>query len=198
TRPRSRPRPSAVWPEPMAPRPMRSSRAANWAAFLAPIWANAKWRSWSRKSGRDRPSIFSGGAPSWGCAFPRPRSGRWRTIWTLNSREHEMADFVLAVDQGTTSSRAMIFDGAYGVKGAAQQEFPQIFPRSGWVEHDPEAIWQSVIATMRGALAQAKLPASEIAAIGITNQRETALIWDKKTGRAIHSAIVWQDRRTAD
>jgi glycerol kinase len=109
-----------------------------------------------------------------------------------------MADFILAVDQGTTSSRAMIFDGAYRVRGVAQQEFPQIFPRSGWVEHDPEAIWHSVLATTRGALAEAKLMPSEIAAIGITNQRETTLIWDRKTGRAIHNAIVWQDRRTAD
>ncbi|HWF63967.1 MAG TPA: glycerol kinase GlpK [Rhizomicrobium sp.] len=109
-----------------------------------------------------------------------------------------MADFVLAVDQGTTSSRAMVFDGAYRVKGVAQQEFPQIFPRSGWVEHDPEEIWRTVVATMRGALADAKLSASDIAAIGITNQRETTLIWDRKTGRAIHNAIVWQDRRTAD
>jgi glycerol kinase len=109
-----------------------------------------------------------------------------------------MADFVLAVDQGTTSSRAMIFDGAYRVRGVAQQEFPQIFPRSGWVEHDAEDIWRTVLATMRGALADAKLSATDIAAIGITNQRETTLIWDKKTGRAIHNAIVWQDRRTAD
>ena len=109
-----------------------------------------------------------------------------------------MADFVLAVDQGTTSSRAMIFDGAYRVQGVAQQEFPQIFPRSGWVEHDPEEIWKTVLATMRGALAAAKLSAPDIAAIGITNQRETTLIWDRKTGRAIHNAIVWQDRRTAD
>jgi glycerol kinase len=109
-----------------------------------------------------------------------------------------MADFVLAVDQGTTSSRAMVFDGVYRVKGVAQQEFPQLFPRSGWVEHDPEEIWRTVIATMRGALADAKLSASDMAAIGITNQRETTLIWDKKTGRAIHNAIVWQDRRTAD
>ncbi|HEX4371456.1 MAG TPA: glycerol kinase GlpK [Rhizomicrobium sp.] len=109
-----------------------------------------------------------------------------------------MANFVLAVDQGTTSSRTIIFDGAYRVQGVSQQEFPQIFPRSGWVEHDPEDIWRTVLATMRGALADAKLSASDIAAIGITNQRETTLIWDKKTGRAIHNAIVWQDRRTAD
>ena len=109
-----------------------------------------------------------------------------------------MADFVLAVDQGTTSSRAMLFDGTYRVRGVAQQEFPQIFPRSAWVEHDPEDIWRTVLATMRGASADAKLSASDIAAVGITNQRETTLIWDRKTGRAIHNAIVWQDRRTAD
>ena len=109
-----------------------------------------------------------------------------------------MADFVLAVDQGTTSSRTMLFDGTYRVRGVSQQEFPQIFPRSGWVEHDPEDIWRTVLTTMRHALADAKLSASDIAAIGITNQRETTLIWDKKTGQAIHNAIVWQDRRTAD
>ncbi len=109
-----------------------------------------------------------------------------------------MAEFILAVDQGTTSSRAIVFDGRYRVRGVAQQEFPQHFPRSGWVEHDPEDIWRTVLATMRGALADAKLSATDIAAIGITNQRETALIWDRGTGRAIHNAIVWQDRRTSD
>ncbi|MGZ5929844.1 MAG: glycerol kinase GlpK [Rhizomicrobium sp.] len=109
-----------------------------------------------------------------------------------------MADFILAIDQGTTSSRAIVFDGSYRVCGVTQQEFPQHFPRSGWVEHDPEDLWRTTLATMRGALAAAKLSASDIAAIGITNQRETTLIWDRKTGRPIHNAIVWQDRRTAD
>jgi glycerol kinase len=109
-----------------------------------------------------------------------------------------MADFILAIDQGTTSSRAMVFDTAYRVRGVARQEFPQHFPRSGWVEHDPEDIWRSVLATLQGALADAKLAATGIAAIGITNQRETTLIWDRKTGRPLHNAIVWQDRRTAD
>ena len=109
-----------------------------------------------------------------------------------------MADFILAIDQGTTSSRAIVFDGSYRVCGVTQQEFPQHFPRSGWVEHDPEDLWRTTLATMRGALAGAKLSASDIAAIGITNQRETTLIWDRKTGRPIHNAIVWQDRRTAD
>ena len=109
-----------------------------------------------------------------------------------------MSEFILAIDQGTTSTRAILFDGGYRVRGLAQQEFPQNFPRSGWVEHDPEDIWRTVLATMRGALADAKLQAADIAAIGITNQRETTLIWDRKTGQAIHNAIVWQDRRTAD
>jgi glycerol kinase len=109
-----------------------------------------------------------------------------------------MSEFILAIDQGTTSSRAIVFDSDYRIRGVAQQEFPQHFPRSGWVEHDPEDLWRTVVATMKGAIENARLTAPEIAAIGITNQRETTLIWDRKTGRAIHNAIVWQDRRTAD
>ena len=109
-----------------------------------------------------------------------------------------MAEFILAVDQGTTSSRAIVFDSGYRVRGLARQEFPQIFPRSGWVEHDPEDLWRTVLETMKAALADAHLSASDIAAIGITNQRETTVIWDRDTGRPIYNAIVWQDRRTAD
>ncbi len=109
-----------------------------------------------------------------------------------------MAGYVLAIDQGTTSSRAIVFDAAFRVAGVGQAEFPQIFPRSGWVEHDPEDIWRSVVATVRAALASASLSAADVAAIGITNQRETTLIWDRATGEAIHNAIVWQDRRTAE
>ncbi len=105
---------------------------------------------------------------------------------------------ILAIDQGTTSSRAIVFDAGLRVKAVAQQEFPQIFPRSGWVEHDPAAIWTSVQATIRGAMAEAGLTAKDIAAIGITNQRETTLLWDRATGEPLHNAIVWQDRRTAD
>ena len=108
-----------------------------------------------------------------------------------------MADFVLAVDQGTTSSRAIVFDGAYRIRGFAQREVPQHFPKPGWVEHDPEDLWHTVVETMRAALADASLAASDIAAIGITNQRETAVVWDRDSGRPIHNAIVWQDRRTA-
>ena len=106
--------------------------------------------------------------------------------------------FVLAIDQGTTSSRAMVFRADLSVAGVAQQEFPQHFPSSGWVEHDPEDIWNSTVATCRDALKSAGLAAKDIAAVGITNQRETTVVWDRSTGKAIHRAIVWQDRRTAD
>ena len=106
--------------------------------------------------------------------------------------------YILAIDQGTTSSRAMLFRADCTVAAVAQQEFPQRFPRSGWVEHDPEDIWRTALDTARQALKKAGASAKDVAAIGITNQRETALIWDRKTGKPIHNAIVWQDRRTAD
>ncbi len=104
---------------------------------------------------------------------------------------------ILALDQGTTSSRAILFDHAGAVVAVAQKEFPQIFPKPGWVEHDPAAIWSSQWEVAQGVLAKAGITAKEVAAIGITNQRETTLVWDRKTGRPIHNAIVWQDRRTA-
>ena len=107
-----------------------------------------------------------------------------------------MTSAILAIDQGTTSTRAIVFDASLNPLAAAQQEFPQIYPASGWVEHDPEEIWASVGATSQAALKQANLSAKDIAAIGITNQRETTLIWDRATGKPIHNAIVWQDRRT--
>jgi len=106
--------------------------------------------------------------------------------------------YILAIDQGTTSSRAILFNPSLVPVASAQQEFRQIFPRSGWVEHDPTDIWSTVAATSRAAIERAGISASEIAAIGITNQRETTLVWDRHTGRAIGNAIVWQDRRTAD
>ena len=105
---------------------------------------------------------------------------------------------VLAIDQGTTSTRAILFDCKQTIRGSAQQEFPQHYPASGWVEHDPEDLWRTTLATGREALAKAGASASDVAAIGITNQRETAVVWDRRTGRAVHNAIVWQDRRTAD
>jgi glycerol kinase len=108
-----------------------------------------------------------------------------------------MTHHILAIDQGTTSSRAIVFRGDCSVAAVAQQEFPQHFPQSGWVEHDSEDIWRTVIATCRDAIAKAGLAARDIAAIGIANQRETTLVWDRATAKPIHNAIVWQDRRTA-
>lgn len=108
-----------------------------------------------------------------------------------------MTGYILAIDQGTTSTRAILFDGELKVAGSKQQEFTQHYPASGWVEHDPEDIWATVVATVKGALKAAGREASDVAAIGITNQRETVVIWDKATGKPIHNAIVWQDRRTA-
>jgi glycerol kinase len=105
--------------------------------------------------------------------------------------------YVIAIDQGTTSSRAIVFDAELKVVASAQQEFTQHFPSSGWVEHEPDDIWNSVVDTTRDALKQSGLSAADVAAIGITNQRETTLVWDKATGKPIHRAIVWQDRRTA-
>jgi glycerol kinase len=105
---------------------------------------------------------------------------------------------ILAIDQGTTSSRAILFDAALRPVAQAQEEFPQSYPRPGWVEHDPADLWSTVAATARAAIEKAGINATSIAAIGITNQRETTLIWDRTTGQPIHPAIVWQDRRTAD
>ncbi|TIL75982.1 MAG: glycerol kinase GlpK [Mesorhizobium sp.] len=108
-----------------------------------------------------------------------------------------MTGYILSIDQGTTSSRAIVFDGSMKLVGSGQKEFAQHYPASGWVEHDPEEIWDTVISTCKAALAAAGRKAADIAAIGITNQRETVVIWDRATGRPIHNAIVWQDRRTA-
>jgi glycerol kinase len=107
-----------------------------------------------------------------------------------------MAKYILALDQGTTSSRAMLFDAQGQPLSVAQQEFPQIFPAPGLVEHDPEAIWASQLATARAAMTQAGVAARDIAGIGITNQRETTVLWDRATGQPVHNAIVWQSRLT--
>ncbi|SHJ37750.1 glycerol kinase [Shimia gijangensis] len=106
--------------------------------------------------------------------------------------------YILAIDQGTTSSRAILFDSGMKIAATAQQEFPQHFPASGWVEHDPEDIWTTVLTTCRKAMVKANVNASNIAGIGITNQRETTVVWDRHTGECIYNAIVWQDRRTSD
>lgn len=109
-----------------------------------------------------------------------------------------MSKYILSIDQGTTSSRAIIFNEKSEILSVAQQEFTQFFPEDGWVEHDPEEIWQSTLGVSRECIEKLGVQASEIAAIGITNQRETTIIWDKLTGQPIYNAIVWQDRRTAE
>ena len=105
---------------------------------------------------------------------------------------------ILAIDQGTTSSRSILFDERLRVVATAQEEFSQHFPSAGWVEHDPDDLWSSTMRTARKTIGSVGIPATGIAAIGITNQRETTIIWDRKTGAPIHNAIVWQDRRTAE
>ena len=105
--------------------------------------------------------------------------------------------YILALDQGTTSSRTIVLDQSGSIRAVAQKEFQQIFPQSGWVEHDPEEIWSSQIGTVTEAMGRAGISASDLAGIGITNQRETTVLWDRATGRPVHHAIVWQDRRTA-
>jgi glycerol kinase len=109
-----------------------------------------------------------------------------------------MDRFVLAIDQGTTSTRAMLFREDLSVAAVSQEQFPQHFPHSGWVEHDPEDLWTTAVATCKRAIAMAGAGPRQIAAIGIANQRETAIVWDRASGRPIYNAIVWQDRRTAD
>ncbi|MBO9186964.1 glycerol kinase GlpK [Rhizobium sp. L80/93] len=109
-----------------------------------------------------------------------------------------MSSYVLAIDQGTTSSRAIVFDGEMKMVASAQREITQSYPQPRWVEHDPQEIWQTVVDVVREALEKAKLGAADIAAIGITNQRETTVVWERDTGAPLHPAIVWQDRRTAE
>src|SRR5579871_854831 len=104
--------------------------------------------------------------------------------------------FIAAIDQGTTSSRCMLFDAAGAIAAVAQKEHRQIYPRPGWVEHDPEEIWANVQEVVAGALAKVGAIAADVAAIGITNQRETTVVWEEATGRPIAGAIVWQDTRT--
>src|SRR5579871_4034757 len=132
--------------------------------------------------------MISGFAAS--CA--RPRDFEFARI------EETAVSYVLALDQGTTSSRALIFDGDGALRSVAQREFDQIFPRPGWVEHDPSQIASSQLEVAREAVDRAVVHANDIVAIGITNQRETTIVWDRQTGKPIYNAIVWQDRRTAD
>jgi glycerol kinase len=105
---------------------------------------------------------------------------------------------ILAIDQGTTSSRAILFDAQMRIRAVAQEEFEQHFPQSGWVEHEASDLWSTTAGTCRAVIEKAGLNIADVAAIGITNQRETTVVWDRHTGQAIHRAIVWQDRRTAE
>ena len=109
-----------------------------------------------------------------------------------------MTSNILVADQGTTSTRSIVFSATGDALAAAQQEFPQHFPRPGWVEHDPEDLWSTTLATLRRAMSTARASGRELAGLGLTNQRETTLLWNRRTGKPIHNAIVWQDRRTAD
>src|SRR5690606_15410037 len=113
-------------------------------------------------------------------------------------RELMMEKYIMALDQGTTSSRAILFNKKGEIVSIAQQEFEQIFPQPGWVEHDANEIWTSILAVIAESLRKADAEPSQVVAIGITNQRETAVVWDKKTGKPIYNAIVWQSRQTED
>jgi len=108
-----------------------------------------------------------------------------------------MKKYVLALDQGTTSSRAILFDQQGRIKGVSQEEFPQFFPQPGWVEHDAMDIYKSQIKVAKEVMSKCKVSAKQISSIGITNQRETTVLWDAETGEPVSKAIVWQDRRTA-
>ena len=123
-----------------------------------------------------------------------PEDERRRTV----RRRKRMKQYIMALDQGTTSSRCIIFDKEGKICSMAEKEFEQIFPQPGWVEHNPVTIWSSQLSAAMEAMSELRLTAKEIAAIGITNQRETTVIWEKATGQPVYNAIVWQCRRTAD
>ena len=109
-----------------------------------------------------------------------------------------MSKYILALDQGTSSSRAIVFDREGNIRSTSQKEFTKHFPRPGWVEHDPMEIWSSEAAVIAEAISMIGITGQDIAAIGITNQRETTIVWDAETGQPVHNAIVWQDRRTSE
>lgn len=112
-------------------------------------------------------------------------------------KNRRMGKYIIALDQGTTSSRAVLFDERGAIQAMAQQEFAQVFPKPGWVEHDPKEILSTQLGMLHKVLEENKVNPGSVAAIGITNQRETTVVWDKKTGEPIYNAIVWQDKRTA-
>src|SRR5438128_4729074 len=112
--------------------------------------------------------------------------------------EGAMARYVVSIDQGTTGTTVLVFDETLKLRARGYREFAQHFPQPGWVEHDPEEIWQSVVDAAEQALTDARVRPADVTAIGITNQRETTLLWDRRTAEPVHRAIVWQDRRTAE
>ena len=122
----------------------------------------------------------------------------WKRILLLESVENMSKDYIMAIDQGTTSTRAIIFDRQLSPIATAQEEFEQYFPQSGWVEHNPEDLWSTTIAMCKEAIERANIAPQDLDSIGITNQRETTIVWDRHTGKAVYRAIVWQDRRTAE
>ncbi len=132
------------------------------------------------------------------CLIERDSSESRHLLFGIMLQEGVVGAHLIAIDQGTTSTRAIVFDSDLRPVASAQQEIRQIFPAPGWVEHNPEDIWDSVVDTVRAAMAGAGIAARDVAGIGITNQRETAILWDRASGKPIHNAIVWQDRRTAE
>src|SRR5271169_882221 len=132
-----------------------------------------------------------------GRPYRRAQLGRLERI-PSGQKEDRVTSYVLAIDQGTTSTRAILFRADTSIAAVAQKEFPQHFPADGEVEHEPEDLWETTVETCRNAMRNAGAAARDIVAIGITNQRETTLLWDRATGGAVHRAIVWQDRRTTD
>src|SRR5215813_1086719 len=141
----------------------------------------------------------SSGCPRAFTSSPSTSSGTaWPARSAISSRKGCDMRTVVAIDQGTTGSTVMVLDEKLEVLAKVNREFPQLYPKPGWVEHDPEAIWGSVLSALGAALSEARADPKSIAAIGITNQRETTVVWDKRTGEAPRTAIVWQDRRTAD
>src|SRR5215510_1384771 len=155
----------------------------------------------SRRAGARPGSTWVPGKPSTtNSTAPRPTTIHpipHRTVTRASGRQQtDGVAFIAAIDQGTTSSRCIIFDDSGGIVSVDQREHTQIFPRPGWVEHDPAEIWLSVQSCVANALQRAGLSASDLVAIGITNQRETTVLWDRRTGAPVHNAIVWQDTRT--
>src|SRR5918998_1859253 len=138
---------------------------------------------------------FVRGSPCQGVR--READERWVLVGKRGKGAGMAGDYILAIDQGTTSSRAIVFNHDSATVGEAQQEFTQHYPRPGWVEHDANEIWDVTLGVMRGALEDAGVSPDAIAGIGITNQRETVVMWDRETGEPVHNAIVWQDRRGA-